>query len=451
MADTVGMTLVLKADAKGVVAEMKNAQGAVVDTARIMRSSLKSAADDNVVSLSKWKEQMGKSREAAMFFTQSLTAFGPAGQTAQTALAGVGGALIGGGGVLAALSLAKVAIELLTAAWNAEAKAAEDAAKKSLDAAKSIADSAAASAAARTGELEAKLYTPQLRLQMKFREDMKKINAEIAESRKQTGDDVLSQQTKDLVAQRQRLVAAYNQELAALKLLDDVKKSEKTAQAAERAAGKAKTPEQLAADRQKETQEYMAGIKAQLAADVEAANERGQLMLMEQKLEENRAKQMEQAARQVQAEWAAAGNVIAGAFSNIGSIIGEAASSWMGYFGQLIQKAIQLGIAMSATAGPFGWLNAAAAGIALVSAVMSVPEFRAMGGPVTSGSPYIVGERGPELFVPSQSGGIVPNHAMGGVTINISAVDARSVRRFLLDNAGAVAEAMNRATRDGRA
>jgi len=36
---------------------------------------------------------------------------------------------------------------------------------------------------------------------------------------------------------------------------------------------------------------------------------------------------------------------------------------------------------------------------------------RALGGPVTGGSPYIVGERGPEVFVPSASGRIIPNGA----------------------------------------
>jgi hypothetical protein len=40
--------------------------------------------------------------------------------------------------------------------------------------------------------------------------------------------------------------------------------------------------------------------------------------------------------------------------------------------------------------------------------------FRASGGPVMSGRPYIVGERGPEMFVPRGSGEIVPNHMMGG-------------------------------------
>ena len=35
------------------------------------------------------------------------------------------------------------------------------------------------------------------------------------------------------------------------------------------------------------------------------------------------------------------------------------------------------------------------------------------------GKPSIVGERGPELFVPSTAGTVIPNNAMGGVTNNI--------------------------------
>ena len=45
--------------------------------------------------------------------------------------------------------------------------------------------------------------------------------------------------------------------------------------------------------------------------------------------------------------------------------------------------------------------------------------FRADGGPVSAGSSYIVGERGPELFTPKSSGMITPNHALGGGTSNI--------------------------------
>lgn len=51
---------------------------------------------------------------------------------------------------------------------------------------------------------------------------------------------------------------------------------------------------------------------------------------------------------------------------------------------------------------------------------------KAAGGPVNAGQPYVVGEKGPELFVPSKSGMIVPNKvtAQGGQvgekTLNVS-------------------------------
>jgi hypothetical protein len=49
------------------------------------------------------------------------------------------------------------------------------------------------------------------------------------------------------------------------------------------------------------------------------------------------------------------------------------------------------------------------------------------GGSVSAGMPYIVGEHGREAFVPAVSGSIVPNHELGGVTINQSIyVDSRS-------------------------
>tara|TARA_R100001594_G_scaffold150668_1_gene213310 strand:+ start:502 stop:4035 length:3534 start_codon:yes stop_codon:yes gene_type:complete len=53
---------------------------------------------------------------------------------------------------------------------------------------------------------------------------------------------------------------------------------------------------------------------------------------------------------------------------------------------------------------------------------MNVGE-RATGGPVSGGSPYIVGEKGPELFVPGSSGNVVPNNAMGGTNVVVN-VDA---------------------------
>ena len=44
---------------------------------------------------------------------------------------------------------------------------------------------------------------------------------------------------------------------------------------------------------------------------------------------------------------------------------------------------------------------------------------RALGGPVSAGTPYMVGERGPELFMPSRGGSIIPNNALGGGSTNV--------------------------------
>ena len=69
---------------------------------------------------------------------------------------------------------------------------------------------------------------------------------------------------------------------------------------------------------------------------------------------------------------------------------------------------------------------------------------KAKGGPVSPNTPYMVGEKGPELFVPKGSGGdIVPNHSLGGgsapvtnnyITNNISALDSRSVAQVFAEN-----------------
>jgi hypothetical protein len=57
-------------------------------------------------------------------------------------------------------------------------------------------------------------------------------------------------------------------------------------------------------------------------------------------------------------------------------------------------------------------------------AALGIPGF-ASGGSVSAGQPIIVGEAGPELFIPGASGSIVPNGAMtssaagGGTTVNL--------------------------------
>lgn len=53
--------------------------------------------------------------------------------------------------------------------------------------------------------------------------------------------------------------------------------------------------------------------------------------------------------------------------------------------------------------------------------LVSGKNTRAAGGPVSAGTSYLVGERGPEIFTPSTFGAITPNHALGGgITVNIT-------------------------------
>ena len=78
-----------------------------------------------------------------------------------------------------------------------------------------------------------------------------------------------------------------------------------------------------------------------------------------------------------------------------------------------------------------------------------IPGF-AEGGNVKGGGPIMVGEKGPELFVPPSSGRIIPNNQLGQgsggnavasapttnnyITNNIQALDSRSVAQVFAEN-----------------
>jgi hypothetical protein len=88
---------------------------------------------------------------------------------------------------------------------------------------------------------------------------------------------------------------------------------------------------------------------------------------------------------------------------------------------------------------------------------------RATGGPVSQGEPYMVGERGPEMFVPNTAGRIVPNGSGGGaVDVQIinngqpvsakattSKQDMRTVVKVVLDAVGASLASGSGAPADG--
>lgn len=112
--------------------------------------------------------------------------------------------------------------------------------------------------------------------------------------------------------------------------------------------------------------------------------------------------------------------------------------------------------------GGGGLTGGLAGGLASVAtAALGLPG-RATGGPISSGRPYLVGENGPEIFVPTSSGSIdangtrnAPGRRSGGASINMtinvsdngrgSAPDA--INRSSRHMARAVRQALSRADR----
>jgi hypothetical protein len=80
---------------------------------------------------------------------------------------------------------------------------------------------------------------------------------------------------------------------------------------------------------------------------------------------------------------------------------------------------------------------------------------RENGGPVSAGTPYLVGERGPELFVPSSNGNVMSNkETMGGTTvvqnINISTGVQQTVRAEIRQMMPQIAQSAKAAVVDGK-
>lgn len=96
------------------------------------------------------------------------------------------------------------------------------------------------------------------------------------------------------------------------------------------------------------------------------------------------------------------------------------------------------------------WLKGMMGGGGLFGGAI-IPGLLAQGGPAAAGKPYIVGEKGPELFVPKSAGTVLPNDMVTGkkgiasgavsapvtnnyITNNVSAIDGQSVAQFFAQN-----------------
>ena len=95
--------------------------------------------------------------------------------------------------------------------------------------------------------------------------------------------------------------------------------------------------------------------------------------------------------------------------------------------------------------------GAGGAGIGgLIGSILGLPG-RATGGPVSPGQAYMVGERGPEMFVPTAAGAIAPNQSGGGaarevrVSINVNAPAGTDAPQALQRSSRQIASAVRRA------
>lgn len=94
--------------------------------------------------------------------------------------------------------------------------------------------------------------------------------------------------------------------------------------------------------------------------------------------------------------------------SSLSGALSGGGGSFLGSIGSALSEMFSGGV--SASAGAYS-IDA--------NPYLNFGGFRAAGGSVSSGSSYIVGERGPELFTPSSSGSITPNNALSS---NVSVV-----------------------------
>jgi phage-related minor tail protein len=122
-------------------------------------------------------------------------------------------------------------------------------------------------------------------------------------------------------------------------------------------------------------------------------------------------------------------------------------------FGELMKQLIARAVAADLAKRIFGtvaggtgtgWLGA----LAGVFGIQMTPK--AVGGSVMAGVPYLVGERGPEVMVPSRSGVIVPNNKIGGQTNYITLTIQTPTGRIPLETQQQLGNRVARALGDAR-
>jgi hypothetical protein len=415
-----------------------------------------------------FKQEAGKAAGAARFFVTAIEGIGGASSVAGKAGANLLAGFAMGGPMGLAIGGVNALIGYFKDLAEAEKKAAEDW-KKSLEAVD------ASITSLKDKLLGLKGIDPVL---FHLQENLKKIVVEMAALRKSDPGGEQHEKLAGLNKQYTELLAKIKAYAAEKKKLDDEEAAKKAredalkAQAAE-LENRLKLAKDQAAARDQIVKDSNAAVFK--AIDDEVARERKaaqEILDIQREMHANAwAMEVADAAKRTALEEKQKAKVISDAQESLGMAatfgeimgstftamaqgqlsISDGIKAMLGQMAQVISQmmirfeiaaataAVEAGgaAAMTPFIGPILAISAAAA---IFGAMMAYkPAGRALGGPVGMGVPYMVGEVGPELFVPNSSGSIVPNNKLGSNTvINITAMDAKSFEKFLKSNQGAL-------------
>jgi phage-related minor tail protein len=261
------------------------------------------------------------------------------------------------------------------------------------------------------------------------------------------------------------MLADFSEQDRLRKEADDAFVAEDNRRSAERTASQAQTRE-LEFQRESlelkyqmiyatETEQKLAQISLEYARKRKDAEGKDPLVLQEVNRQEELAKMfvvMQESAKRTQ-------QVFDSVFGNLSSAIDNFVKTGKLSMKDLARSIIQDLIAIQMKAMVLRFLGGAFSNMSAAATYGTIPGSqqtgmlaaqdagftRAAGGAVTNNTPYLVGERGPELFMPSGSGTIIPNGQIGnmGGTTNvtnnyINAIDVKSFEDRLLGSSNTI-------------
>ena len=130
---------------------------------------------------------------------------------------------------------------------------------------------------------------------------------------------------------------------------------------------------------------------------------------------------------------------------------GDLRTTALGVINDITSQAVRSGFGSLGLGGASGGPGAVLGLAGLVGSLLGAPG-RATGGPVSPGRPFVVGENGPEVFVPTSAGQVMPSGGSAARNINVSikivAPTGASAPESLARSSRQIAQSVRRALAD---